>query len=157
MALALAFGLMLLAALGSVLGLAFYAGTANTRQLLADRTNLLLDTLEERVESFLTPVADAARGHRGRDRPTTTRPDPPARPQVALCTASSRATPQVVGVLFVTPDLKAYRYLRDDGRAAGRRTGRAMTSMRSAVGRGAGRPRRRLGPAGLERRAAARR
>ena len=52
-ALALAFGLMLVAALASVLGLAFYAGTANTRQLLADRTNLLLDTLEDRVETLL--------------------------------------------------------------------------------------------------------
>ena len=56
-ALALAFGLMMIVALGSVLGLSFYAGTANTRQLLADRTNLLLDTLEERVELFLKPVS----------------------------------------------------------------------------------------------------
>ena len=67
-ALAMAFGLMLLLALGSVLGLAFYAGTANTRQLLADRTNLLLDTLEDKVESLLRPVEAAAADHRGRDR-----------------------------------------------------------------------------------------
>ena len=58
MALALAFGLMMVAALGSVLGLAFYAGTANTRQLLADRTNLLLDTLDDRVEILLKPVEE---------------------------------------------------------------------------------------------------
>ena len=62
MALALAFGLMLLAALAVVLGLAFYAGAANTRQLLADRSNLLLDTLRgPRSTSFLKPVAAAAR------------------------------------------------------------------------------------------------
>ena len=53
--LSLTFGLMLMAALAIVLGLAFYAGTANTRELLADRTNLLLDTLhtfDKRLNAF---------------------------------------------------------------------------------------------------------
>ncbi len=98
-----------------MLGLAFYAGTANTRQLLADRTNLLLDTLEDRIETFLTPVERRSCASSRRDRPMTTDPTRPARPADPPCTASWRPRRRSLGVLFVTPDLKAYRYLRDRG------------------------------------------
>ena len=112
-ALALAFGLMLLVALASVLALAFYAGTVNTRQLLADRTNLLLDSLENRIETFLTPVADVVRVIAGEI-------ESDANPSDLLAERSAlhgilAATPQILGVLFVTPELKAYRYLRSGG------------------------------------------
>jgi adenylate cyclase len=112
-ALASAFGLMLLVALASVLALAFYAGTVNTRQLLADRTNLLLDSLENRIETFLAPVADVVRVIAGEI-------ESEANPADLLAERSAlhgilAATPQVLGVLFVTPDLKAYRYLRSGG------------------------------------------
>jgi class 3 adenylate cyclase len=113
-ALSLAFGLMLTVALASVLMLAFYAGNENTRTLLADRTNLLLDTLSERVEALLLPaeaqlafLADeieegdldplrVARGHRA------------MRGVLAMA-------PQVAGVVVVRPDFRAFRYARDIG------------------------------------------
>ena len=65
------------------------------------------------------------------------------------------ATPQVAGVLFVTPDLKAYRYRRATRRASRPRTGRQLADMRALMA--AARPGRRrgLGRAGLEQRAAA--
>ena len=112
-ALALAFGLMLLAAQAVVLGLAFYAGTANTLQLLADRSNLLLDSLEERIDSFLTPIAtqlNVIAAEMADD-------DDPSRllDRKSALHGILAATPQIRGVLFVTPDLKAYRYLSDTG------------------------------------------
>ena len=112
-ALALAFGLMLLAALSVVLFLAFHAGTTNTRQLLAERSNLLLDTLEDRVESFLSPVAVQL----GVISTEMADGGDPARllERKSALHGILAATPQVVGVLFVTPDLKAYRYLRETG------------------------------------------
>ena len=114
-ALALAFGLMLLVAQAVVLGLAFYAGTANTRQLLADRSNLLLDSLEKRIESFLTPIAtqlNVIAAEMADD-------DDPSRllDRKSALHGILAATPQVLGVLLVTPDLKAYRYLSDAGAA----------------------------------------
>ncbi len=112
-ALALAFGLMLLTALAVVLGVAFYAGAANTRQLLADRSNLLLDMLENRIESFLNPVA----GHLAVIAAELGDTDRPARllDRRSAIHGILAASPQVVGVLLVTPDLQAYRYLRDKG------------------------------------------
>lgn len=113
-ALSLAFGFMLTLALASVLMLAFYAGNENTRTLLADRTNLLLDTLSERVEALLLPaeaqlnfLADeieegdldllrVARGHRA------------VRGVLAMA-------PQLAGVAVVRPDFRAFRYARDRG------------------------------------------
>ena len=120
-ALALAFGLMLLTALTVVLGLVFYAGAANTRQLTADRSNLLLDWLQEEIDSFFQPVAfelpviaaemaddaDAARL---------------LLPKSALHGILA-ATPQVQGVLYLTTDFKAYRYRRLTG-AESPKTGR---------------------------------
>ncbi len=112
-ALALAFGLMLLAALAVVLGLAFYAGTANTRQLLADRSNLLLDTLENRINSFLSPVASQLQVI-AEEMQQNPEPSSLLERRSALHGILA-ATPQVLGVLFVTQDLKAYRYLRETG------------------------------------------
>jgi adenylate cyclase len=112
-ALALAFGLMLLTTLAVVLSLAFYAGTANTRHLLADRSNLLLDTLEDRIASFLTPVATQL------DVIATEMADAedPSRllERRSALHGILAATPQVLGVLFVTPELQAYRYRRETG------------------------------------------
>jgi adenylate cyclase len=113
-ALSLAFGLMMILALGSVLGLAFYAGTANTRQLLADRTNLLLDTLEDRVEALLKPVEVQLRIVGGEIATGEIEPSRMAARQRTLH-GNLATTPQVVGVLFVTPELQAYRFLRDRG------------------------------------------
>lgn len=112
-ALALAFGLMLLAALAVVLGLAFYAGTANTRHLLADRSNLLLDTLEDRIESFLAPVGVQL----GVIATEMIEADEPSRllERKSALHGILAATPQVLGVLFVTPELQAYRYRRESG------------------------------------------
>jgi adenylate cyclase len=113
-ALAMTFGLMLLLALGSVLGLAFYAGTANTRQLLADRTNLLLDTLQDRVESLLKPVEGQLRTIGGEIAAGEIDPEHFETRRRTLAGILS-ATPQIVGVVFVTPELQAYRFLREQG------------------------------------------
>lgn len=113
LALASAFGLMLLATLAAVLGLTFYAGASNTRQLLVDKSNLLLDMLQERIDDFLSPVANQLRliGGEivGRDRP-----DELLMPKTTLHGILA-ATPQVLGVLFVTPELRAYRYRAEQG------------------------------------------
>ena len=113
-ALAMTFGLMLLLALGSVLGLTFYAGTANTRQLLADRTNLLLDTLEDKVEQLLKPVEAELRIIGGEIAMGEIEPERLEARRRTLAGILS-ATPQVEGVVFVTPELKAYRFLRGQG------------------------------------------
>ena len=113
-ALSMAFGLMLLLALGSVLGLAFYAGTANTRQLLADRTNLLLDTLEDKVEQLLRPVEAELRIIGGEIAVGEIEPEHFEARRRTLAGILS-ATPQIVGVVFVTPELQAYRFIRDQG------------------------------------------
>jgi class 3 adenylate cyclase len=113
-ALSLAFGLMLVAALGGVLGLAFYAGAANTRTLLADRTNLLLDTLESRVENLLQPVAGQLQVLADEIEASDLQPDNLARGHRAL-RAVLATTPQVAAVAFLLPDFKALRYLRGQG------------------------------------------
>ena len=113
-ALAMAFGLMMVVALASVLTLAFSAGTANTRQLLADKTNLLLDRLEERVEALLEPVGVELRiiaGFMGAGEIDPTR----MQSRQSMLHGMLAAAPQIVGVLFVTPDLKAYRFLQEGG------------------------------------------
>lgn len=107
-ALASAFGLMLLATLTIVLGLTFYVGATNTRQLLVDKSNLLLDMLHERIDDFLAPVANQLRLISG-EIAMLDRPDELLAPKSALHGILA-ATPQIVGVLFVTPDLRAYRF-----------------------------------------------
>lgn len=109
-ALSLAFGLMLVVALGSVLALAFYAGTENTRDLLADRTNLLLDTLEDRIEALLKPVEVqlASLGMEVGDEGLH-----PLRGYRATRAILS-TTPQVAGVVYVLPDLRTYRFVRGE-------------------------------------------
>ncbi|HEX6015531.1 MAG TPA: adenylate/guanylate cyclase domain-containing protein [Geminicoccaceae bacterium] len=113
-ALAMAFGLMMVMALASVLGLAFYAGTANTRQLLADRTNLLLGTLEDRVEILLEPVGRQLKVVAGEIESGDL---DPARMSARRRTLQGilSATPQVVGIVFVSPDFRAYRFRSGEG------------------------------------------
>ena len=113
-ALALAFGLMMIVALGSVLGLSFYAGTANTRQLLADRTNLLLDTLEERVELFLKPVAVELEVVAAEIADASLDPAR-LRSRGGALRGILATTPQVFGFAFVYPDFRVFRYRRDQG------------------------------------------
>lgn len=113
-ALSLAFGLMLMAALAAELGLAFYAGTANTRALLADRTNLLLDTLDDRVESLLRPVEEQLRVVAGEIADGELAPERMAtRPHTFRGTLA--VTPQLVGMVFVRPDFRAFRFVRGQG------------------------------------------
>jgi adenylate cyclase len=113
-ALAMVFGLMMVTALASVLGLAFYAGTANTRQLLADRTNLLLDELEARVEVLLEPVGGQLEVVAGE---IAAGEIDPTQLEVRWRTLASilSATPQVAGVVFVRPDLRAFPFLTGEG------------------------------------------
>ncbi|MGE3295417.1 MAG: adenylate/guanylate cyclase domain-containing protein, partial [Geminicoccaceae bacterium] len=107
-ALASAFGLMLLSTLAVVLGLSFYVGATNTRQLLIDKSNLLLDMLQERIDDFLVPVASQLRLISS-EIVARDRPEQLLTPGSALHGILA-ATPQILGVLFVTPELRAYRY-----------------------------------------------
>lgn len=113
-ALALAFGLMLVAALGSVLTVAFYAGAENTRVLLADRTNLLLDSLEDRVEGLLTPVEAQLRAVAAEVEDGALNLAEAGWSQRAL-RALLTGAPQVAGVALVRPDMRAYRFTREHG------------------------------------------
>lgn len=113
-ALTLAFGLMLVTALASVLGLAFYAGAANTRQLLTDRTNLLLDTLDDRVEILLKPVEEQLKVVAAEIADADLNPTEAHARQRTL-RGILATSPQVVGIVFVTPELQAFRYLGDLG------------------------------------------
>ncbi len=113
LALASAFGLMLLATLAAVLGLTFYAGASNTRQLLVDKSNLLLDMLQERIDDFLSPVANQLRLISG-EIASRERPGELLVPKTTLHGILA-ATPQIVGVLFVTPELRVYRYRAEQG------------------------------------------
>jgi class 3 adenylate cyclase len=113
-ALSLAFGLMLVATLGAVLGLAFYAGTANTRQLLADKTNLLLDTLEGRVELLLEPVGEQLRAVADEIGAGELEPERMATRQRPFRSILA-STPQLVGMAFVRPDFLAFRFRRGEG------------------------------------------
>ena len=131
-----------------MLGLAFYAGTANTRQLLADRTNLLLDTLEDRVETLLKPVEDAVARRRRRDRRRGDRAHPDRRPGSALCTESSPPRRRSWACVFVTPELQAYRFMRDRG-ALPVEDWSSLPGIREIV-EPAQPGAARLGPAGLE-------
>ncbi len=112
-ALASAFGLMLLATLAAVLGLSFYVGTTNTRQLLVDKSNLLLDMLQERIDGFLLPVPNQLRLIGG-EIATLERPERLLDRHSTLHGILA-ATPQILGILLVTPDLRAYRYLSGRG------------------------------------------
>lgn len=113
-ALSLAFGLMLVTALGSVLALAFYAGTANTRTLLADRTNLLLDSLQDRVAGLFQPAEAQLEFLGGEIEEGDLDPLRIPRGHRAVRVVLAM-TPQVAGVAFVRPDFRAFRFLRGQG------------------------------------------
>ena len=55
-ALALAFGLMLLLTLGTIITASIYTAGENTRQLLTVRLNLTLDAIENGVRAYLQPI-----------------------------------------------------------------------------------------------------
>ncbi|MFO1073082.1 MAG: adenylate/guanylate cyclase domain-containing protein [Geminicoccaceae bacterium] len=110
-ALSLAFGLMLVAALAGELVLAFQAGNANTRDLLADRTNLLLDSLELKVESLFQPVARQLEILGQEADEADLDPSELLRGRRSLQVMLG-ATSQMIGVAIVKPDLRAWRYLR---------------------------------------------
>jgi class 3 adenylate cyclase len=113
-ALSLAFGLMLMAALAAELAVAFYAGAANTRALLADKTNLLLDTLENRVESLLRPVEEQLRVVAGEIIDGELVPERmAAHPRTFRSTLA--VTPQLAGMVFVRTDFQAFRFVRGKG------------------------------------------
>lgn len=113
-ALSLAFGLMLVAALAGVLGLVFYAGTANTRTLLTDRTNLLLDTLEDKVNGLMQPAAQQLQVLADEVGTGDLAPEGLTQRHRAL-RAVMATTPQVAGIALLRPDLRAFRYLRGQG------------------------------------------
>ena len=106
-----AFGLMLVAALAGELVLAFQAGNANTRDLLADRTNLLLDSLELKVESLFQPVARQLEILGQEADEADLDPSELLRGRRSLQVMLG-ATSQMIGVAIVKPDLRAWRYLR---------------------------------------------
>lgn len=113
-ALALSFGLMLVIGLGSVLALNLYANVANTRTLLAERNNLLLDTLSERLTAFFYPVegqlAFVAAGLTSGDLEL-----PSHGAERRIMRSLMGPTSQLGGLAFVRPDLSAWRLVRGRG------------------------------------------
>lgn len=113
-ALALAFGVMLVLALGSVLAVNAAANLANTRTLLAQRSNLLLDMLSDQLTAFVGPVerqlvhlaASLGNGDIGLDDLHGGR---------AVIHSVMTATPQLAGFALLRPDLSVQPFQRGKG------------------------------------------
>ena len=114
-ALMLGFGTLVFMAAASVLGIGLWSARENTIELLRDREEYLVDLLVERVRGHLNPVMEANAyvanliGNKS--------VDPADRQQLADTMRSAMAaTPQVVGMAFLTHDMRLFRYQRATGR-----------------------------------------
>jgi len=113
-ALMLGFGTLVFLAAASVLGIGLWSARENTIELLRDREEYLIDLLVERVRGHLDPVvkANAHLAELIGDRAVSTSD----LQQLARSMRNTMAaTPQVVGMAFVTPGMRVLRYQRDTG------------------------------------------
>jgi adenylate cyclase len=114
--LAIAFGTLMLLAVGSVLVVSLGGAGRNTTELLADKAELILASLEQRIHQQFEPVVRQAeylgiaieRGQLDIDE---------TRELAAALRSALGATPQVTGIVFVRPDLAVTRVERADGTA----------------------------------------
>ena len=114
-ALMLGFGILIFVAASSVLGIGLWSARENTIELLRDREEYLVDLLVERVRGHLDPVMKANAYladliNKGVVDPTN------EDELISYMRGAMAATPQVVGMAFVTPDMRMLRYQRASGR-----------------------------------------
>jgi len=96
-----------------VIALGFFAARDNTSRLLRDKTELVADSLVERIAAHLDPVA--AQLDYLADRVQRGEIDPADKPRFELAIRAAMAgTPQVVGMALFKPDGTVVRYGRDD-------------------------------------------
>jgi class 3 adenylate cyclase len=111
--LALGLGSLMLLAVGSVLALSLGGASRNTNELLRDKTDLILSSIEQRFRQHLDPVAAQAAYLRGlMERGVVDPRDPDA--LGAALRASLAATPQVAGIGFIDENLRVVRVERGD-------------------------------------------
>lgn len=114
-ALMVGFGLLVFTAAASVLGIGLWSARENTIELTRDREEFLVDLLVARVRGHLDPVMKA--NAYLADLISQGVVDPNNESQmISYMRGAMAATPQVVGMGFVTPDMRMLRYQRDTGR-----------------------------------------
>ncbi|WP_262299749.1 hypothetical protein [Microvirga sesbaniae] len=113
--LAISFGGLMLLAVDSVLVVSLAGAGRNTGELLADKADLILSSIEQRVRQHLgLVVAQAEYPRISIDRGQLDIKDAGAL-ETALRSALA-ATPQVTGIGFIRSDLEVERVERRDGR-----------------------------------------
>lgn len=114
-ALMVGFGLLVFIAASSVLSIGLWSARENTIELLRDREEYLVDLLVARVRGHLDPVMKA--NAYLADLISQGVVDPTDEDQmISYMRGAMAATPQVVGMGFVTPDMRMLRYQRESGR-----------------------------------------
>ncbi|MBM6582963.1 hypothetical protein ILT44_22415 [Microvirga sp. BT689] len=112
--LAVGFGSLMLLAVGSVLVVSLGGAGRNTGELLADKADLILSSIEQRVRQHLGLVmAQAEYLKTSMDRGQLDIKD--ARALETALRSAVAATPQVTGIGFIRSDLEVVRVERRDG------------------------------------------
>jgi class 3 adenylate cyclase len=114
-ALMLSFGTLVFIAAASVLGIGLWSARENTIELIRDGEELQVELLVERVRGHLDPVMKANAYLANLVSQGIV--DPNDQDQlIAYMRGAMAATPQVVGMGFLTPDFRMLRYQRATGK-----------------------------------------
>ena len=112
--LAFAFGALMLVGVGSVLIISIGGAGRNTEELLADKVDLILSSIEQQIRQHLGPVVAQAEYVKNSIEQQQLNTDDPRELETALRSALA-ATPQVTGIGFIRPNLEVARVERYDG------------------------------------------
>jgi adenylate cyclase len=112
--LAISFGGLMLLAVGSVLIVSLGGAGRNTGELLADKAELILSSIEQRVRQHLGPVMAQAEYLKNSIESGQLDVEDPKALETALRSALA-ATPQVTGIGFIRSNLEVARVERRDG------------------------------------------
>ncbi|MHA1151846.1 MAG: adenylate/guanylate cyclase domain-containing protein [Alphaproteobacteria bacterium] len=114
MALTVGFGLLLLIAVGSVGWFLLDAGRQNTFDLLRQKSEITLDSIEAQLDQHLSAAARQAEYLAARVAQGAVEPTDPER-MVDMMFGALAATPQVNGIAFIDTELEALRVGRKEG------------------------------------------
>jgi len=113
-ALTVGFGLLLLIAVGSVGWFLLDAGRQNTFDLLRQKSEITLDSIEAQLDQHLSAAARQAEYLAARVAQGAVEPTDPER-MVDMMFGALAATPQVNGIAFIDTELEALRVGRKEG------------------------------------------
>jgi class 3 adenylate cyclase len=114
-ALMLGFGLLVFVGVGSVLGIGLWSASRNTLDLIGDKAEFTIEALNQRLLTHLRPVEEA--NAYLAELIASGEVDPDDRVQLAdYMTGAMSATPQVMGMTFLTTDFQAVRVSRANRR-----------------------------------------